>query len=601
MVKRIYRKLRPFFADVFRTSQSGKKWLEVYPKTLALCVCEKTDCNFDISPFGGMCEILVFNTETKQWFAHKEELTMENIKTRYEYIWFLSNDQYIRKEIILNLLLMFSKRHVDFVLLSWLSKDIPTVAVLPEAYDNLILSSSAVCGFRKASFENAYGGISRLFFSSSDIFSIIPIEEFFASKLGLKNSLFYNHHEISFDNAVPYDMPFRKFNMPCPNHEDKPTILVLPAFLMVGGVEKNTQGIMNQLQYKYNFIMVVTDGIWEKNGSMHDQMRSCVTALYDFSEIFDYPKYLDALRDIRDTYKPDAVWICNGSTWICDNAANIRKIFYDIPIIDQEVYDTKAGWITRYREKGIQSFDRFIAINQRIYKKFTDDIKMSSEKIDLVYPVVNANILSNAGEYDALLMKTKYSVPTDKKVFAFIGRLSPQKRPLLLLKLLYEIQKTDTSNVFMIIGNGELKEDVLGFAKKLDLSNVFFVDFVYNMNEIYCFLDGIIFVSEYEGLPIVLLEALINGVPALSTDVGDVRLVLDEYNAGYIFDNGLTEDPKSMANDFFIFQENLSQFKKSLSMRKHEVKERFSVQTIAKQWDSLFQRAISDKKGQANG
>jgi glycosyltransferase involved in cell wall biosynthesis len=38
--------------------------------------------------------------------------------------------------------------------------------------------------------------------------------------------------------------------------------------------------------------------------------------------------------------------------------------------------------------------------------------------------------------------------------------------------------------------------------------------------------------SEYEGLPVVVLEALAMGVPVLATDVGDVRLVLEEYDVG---------------------------------------------------------------------
>jgi len=43
--------------------------------------------------------------------------------------------------------------------------------------------------------------------------------------------------------------------------------------------------------------------------------------------------------------------------------------------------------------------------------------------------------------------------------------------------------------------------------------------------------------SEYEGLPLVLLESHAAGVPALSTDVGDIREVLQEYQTGVIVED----------------------------------------------------------------
>ena len=50
----------------------------------------------------------------------------------------------------------------------------------------------------------------------------------------------------------------------------------------------------------------------------------------------------------------------------------IRKDYLnkDIPIVDQEVYDTKEGWIQHITSKGVKDFDQYIAINQRIKEIF---------------------------------------------------------------------------------------------------------------------------------------------------------------------------------------------------------------------------------------
>jgi len=80
-----------------------------------------------------------------------------------------------------------------------------------------------------------------------------------------------------------------------------------------------------------------------------------------------------------------------GHPGFCDNAAAIRQIFIDIPIIDQEVYDVEQGWIARYGEAGIRSFDRFIAVNEKIEERFRNDFKIKTDQIDLIYSAVDTS------------------------------------------------------------------------------------------------------------------------------------------------------------------------------------------------------------------
>lgn len=594
-LQRIIKKLLYKQLTNAHTNQSNNTIL--YFKKIALCAPKDTSWIINLNQVASYCDQIEYDIKQEIYISKGQQYTLEQLKSLYEYVWFLPENFLIDVEMIRNVILKLCKQKLDFILLSFSLEDAPFVATLPEAYANVIVSTERVCGWRKLNFLNAYGRLQRLFYSSDNKFELFKIESFFAEKLHCDHKLYYNQKEIIFDEGKYCQRQTEKYVLPYLKSTQRPTILVLPVFLMVGGVERNTVGVMEQLKDRYDFVTVVFEGLIKKNGSMHGQVRGTGSSVLDFAEALEYDQYLDALRDVRDIYQPDAVWVCNGSNWFCDNAQAIRKIFMHTPIIDQEVYDTEAGWIGRYMEPGIQSFDRFIAINTKIYHKFTHTFNMDPKKVDIIYSVVNLNITKNEQQYFPEEMRQKYNIPNNKPVIAFIGRLTSQKRPDLLIKLIGEINSTYSGYHFMIIGNGELKGTVEKLIADLKIANVTMVDYIKDLSEVYIFIDGILFVSAFEGLPIVVLEGLVKEIPILCTDVGDVRLVLEKYQAGLIFRGGIHKDLQLMKEDFFQFMKERDTYALSIRKNKDAIINQFSTETIAEEWSASFEQAIKQKSG----
>ena len=94
---------------------------------------------------------------------------------------------------------------------------------------------------------------------------------------------------------------------------------------------------------------------------------------------------------LQDWYAPAAVIIMNGSPWQIDQSHNIRNLFSDVPIIDNQVYDHEIGWINHIGAPGVRAADRFIAINKKIRQQFQDKFGISTNQIDLIYSGVNTN------------------------------------------------------------------------------------------------------------------------------------------------------------------------------------------------------------------
>jgi glycosyltransferase involved in cell wall biosynthesis len=384
-----------------------------------------------------------------------------------------------------------------------------------------------------------------------------------------------------------------------PFRKKKKLIFVLPTFLAVGGVERNTIEVITQSRDSYDFVIINFEPLNPSLGSLHHQFGPEVEGIYDLPEITGRGEFIPALRNLRAVYDPDLVWICNGSPWLHRNLTKVRSLFEDIPIVDQQVYDTGEGWINIFHERGIHSFDRFIAINSKIRDAFVDVYHIEKEKIDLIYHAIDLKRIEEATEKreEARSISEKHRLPPDKKLFLFIGRMTPQKRPLDFLQFAEGEQALgNEGDHFVMIGDGELSGTVKDFIRERVLSNVTYIPFIENPMEIMAVAGGLIILSQYEGLPIAMLEALAMGLPVLSTDVGDVRLVLEEYNSGMVIDK--TGDIEEIQHRFKAWKRDLEFFSERAREGAKHVRERFSGRSVAMHYGDTWKRAM-EQKGRA--
>ena len=374
--------------------------------------------------------------------------------------------------------------------------------------------------------------------------------------------------------------------------DSRPVIYVLPIFLAVGGVERNTIEVIRALQEKFNFIVVTSERLSPAQGSLHWQLYDLKIPVVDLAEIADTEHHLKVLTVLNQIIPPDLIWICNGSPWLVDHATHIRRLFANIPIVDQQVYDTEEGWIQHYDKKGVQSFDHFIAINSKIHKKFINKLKMPAHRVSLIYPSLNEAPVIAASRLISMRMDARRNLEIPEsfdKVFIFIGRLTDQKRPLAFLELVRHAQKTNKSAYFLMIGDGEMAAECDRFIEKNCLHNILRIPFHPLTPEVIALADGMIITSIYEGLPIAMLEALAVGIPVLATDVGDIRLVLEEYGSGLVGDH-IDQDGKAklQVGEWEDFIQNFQSLQNCALKSRKSIIARFGSATISDQYEKLF-------------
>lgn len=378
----------------------------------------------------------------------------------------------------------------------------------------------------------------------------------------------------------------------------KPLALVMPSVLHVGGVERNMVEVLRALGDRYDAVIVTDVPHGTHAGSLHHQALRVAHGVFDLGELASTQElYLPMLAELRDSLRPELVWICNGSVWLSNHAREFRELFAATAIVDQQAYDEKHGWIEHFSiSPGLRTFDRYVAINSRIRKAFVADHGIEPGLVELIYHMIDdarfnlarADEMTESGRAAAL---EKFGLPAGVPLFAQVGRLTAQKCPLDFLDLARRAALAKADAHFVLVGSGELAGDCDKFIAEHGLTNVTRVPFIEDPSGFYPLLSALVMASAFEGLPIVILENLSMGVPVLSTDVGDVRLVLEEYGSGMVVGDGGAVGGERMFAAFEAFVSELPKYAAAARARADEVNARFSAASIGRQYAECFERA----------
>lgn len=393
-------------------------------------------------------------------------------------------------------------------------------------------------------------------------------------------------------NEIEYRISERVFGK---RKNTKPIIFVVPVFLAVGGVERNTIEVMRCLKEYYDFCLITIERHVEQQGSLHYQLQGICNYIFDLKEITEHQHFLETMNELKKIFRPELMWLCNNSPWFEHHTAQIREIFSDIPIVAQDVYDTKVGWIEYYKNAEVKTFNRFIAINKLIEDTFIEEYQLPKEKIDLIYPVVDDKHIRKVKKmnlsYEAVC--EKYGLDKKKEHYSYIARLTEQKNPLRYLEFVKKMLENGTDEIqFIMVGDGIYKEKVDEYVKKNNLQDQLIrIPYVSNVPELMSALNGLIVTSVYEGMPIVCIEAMSMGVPIFSTDSGDTKRFVEKNQCGLIID-----ETKSDVNNFTKFHNNLALYKKNAMEHAEEMLEFFSIKNVSEQYYYSFNKAKAEMK-----
>jgi glycosyltransferase involved in cell wall biosynthesis len=185
---------------------------------------------------------------------------------------------------------------------------------------------------------------------------------------------------------------------------------------------------------------------------------------------------------------------------------------------------------SKVESKPHQLGDGYIAVSPTVARQAIEDRKAPPAGVRVIPAAVEMDIIptefSKAGRADL-------GVPSDVTLIGTVGRIEPQKGHLDFVRMAAQVRKTHPNTAFVIVGDGQLAEDVRRLAAELDV-DVRITGYLPEAERLIAGMDVFVMTSLYEGVPLVLVAALVSGRPCVSTAVDGIPDLIDHGTTGLL-------------------------------------------------------------------
>jgi glycosyltransferase involved in cell wall biosynthesis len=131
--------------------------------------------------------------------------------------------------------------------------------------------------------------------------------------------------------------------------------------------------------------------------------------------------------------------------------------------------------------------------------------------------------------------RKQYGIDADAPVIAWVGRLSDEKKPLLVAEIARTVAKTHPNCYFLMAGEGPVRPLMAEAIKDYDLTKQIIL--LGNCDDVSGLMQEsniVLLTSEMEGYSITLVEAQALGVPVVATQVGGNGEVVQQGKTGLL-------------------------------------------------------------------
>ena len=180
----------------------------------------------------------------------------------------------------------------------------------------------------------------------------------------------------------------------------------------------------------------------------------------------------------------------------------------------------------------------------------------------------------------------------NEKIITHISNIRKVKRVDDVIEIFDRIQKKLPAKL-VIVGDGPEKESLENLCEKKGIDEkVLFVGNSHEVDKILCFSDLFILPSEHESFGLVALEAMVCGVPVISSNAGGLPEVNIHGESGYLSDVGNVDEMAENALKIFENNGTHQLFKRKAK----ENAQRFETKLIVPLYEEIYKKSLAKTK-----
>jgi glycosyltransferase involved in cell wall biosynthesis len=352
-----------------------------------------------------------------------------------------------------------------------------------------------------------------------------------------------------------------------------------------GGVERYLEMVVPRL---------AADGIEQEivcshsvdTSKLEKSIEKCVVT--DMQQTFNPMAVMKIIRQVKKAikeYQPDIVYCHSSFAGVFGRIAALGtkcKVVYN-----------PHGWAFNRQKKS----DVIFEVIERLLAKCTDRIVCISEaekQSAIKHRITNEDklmLIPNGIDIDAIrsavpIGRKQLGINKDAFVVGMIGRLSTQKAPDVFIHAAKLIHDQIPNSAFIIVGDGDERESVEGYARENHL-NLVITGWT---NEPYRYLkdfDTAMLLSRWEGFGLAVVEYMAAEKNVVATRIDAIPTLIDDKQDGLLVN---VDDSQDAAEKVLWLHSHLE---KAASMRDNalrKVKEKYDIQRVINQHIAMFKQ-----------
>jgi glycosyltransferase involved in cell wall biosynthesis len=207
------------------------------------------------------------------------------------------------------------------------------------------------------------------------------------------------------------------------------------------------------------------------------------------------------------------------------------------PFVYRSIGDPKAwvrsDWHRRRTGFLMRRARMVVALWPSAAESIRDRYSVPTDDIAVIPNARSATDFIRADDQQRAASRRALGLPVDGLVVGCVGSISSEKRVHLAVDALAE----SGDGVLLVVGDGPDRAAVEELAAVKLGDRAIFTGQLESVVEVYAAIDVLVLTSATEGMPGVMIEAAMSGVPVVAPDVGAVR---------WLFDNGVRGEPVSV-------------------------------------------------------
>ena len=228
---------------------------------------------------------------------------------------------------------------------------------------------------------------------------------------------------------------------------------------------------------------------------------------------------------------------------------------------------------------------KVIAVSEDVANSIKGFYKKPEPEIEVVLNGVNLDKYSRAlNEFSGF--KESMGIASDKIIIGTVAVFRFQKRITLWLEIAAKIHSQHPNTYFIIVGDGPLKQEIYEKAKELKMEA--YLHFAGLQTEVRPYLkamDIFMMSSEFEGLPIALLEAMsMECIPAC-TDAGGIPEVINDMKDGILVP---VDKPFELVDKLSALTNNWSLAENLKKAAREKIKKEYSIKRMSSELETIY-------------